>query len=130
MSFLPMYQRLSSWRICCSGSSIYWSHKLCNKIETNAQRWELSRCTNKRYEVWECSIRRGENIGSALNKLWAYSYRNLASKTKQPGKPNNPEKKCQCCEMKFTIGHMKQYKVINVKCSNCKKVGCFAKACQ
>lgn len=68
--------------------------------------------------------------GVHINKLWAYSYRNLASKTKQPGKPNNPEKKCQCCEMKFTIGHMKQYKVINVKCSNCKKVGCFAKACQ
>ena len=30
--------------------------------------------------------------GVHINKLWAYSYRNLASKTKQPGKPNNPEK--------------------------------------
>ena len=32
--------------------------------------------------------------------------------------------------MRFTVGHIKQYKAINTKCSSCKKIGHFAKVCQ
>ena len=32
--------------------------------------------------------------------------------------------------MKFTIGQIKQFNAINVKCSNCNKLGHFAKVCQ
>ena len=32
--------------------------------------------------------------------------------------------------MRFTVGHIKQCKAINTKCSNCKKIGHFAKVCQ
>ena len=32
--------------------------------------------------------------------------------------------------MRLTVEHMKQYKAINTKCSNCKKIGHFAKACR
>ena len=32
--------------------------------------------------------------------------------------------------LRFTVGHIKQCKAINTKCSNCKKIGHFAKVCQ
>ena len=74
----------------------------------------------------------GEKIsGVHINKLGAYSYRKLTNeKSNQHRKPSNPEKKCYRCGMRFTVGHIKQCKVINAKCSNCKKIGHFAEVCQ
>ena len=54
-----------------------------------------------------------------IYKLGAYSYRELTDNSSQPRKPSNPVKKFHPCGMRFAVGHVKQYKAIYAKCSNC-----------
>ena len=67
--------------------------------------------------------------GVHINKLGAYSYRKLTDKSSQPRKPISTGKTCYRFRMRFRVGHIKQCRVINAKCSNCKKIKHLAKAC-
>ena len=68
--------------------------------------------------------------GVHIVKLGAYPYQKRTDKSNQPRKPSNPEKKYYRCGVRFTVGHIKQCKVINAKCFKCKKIDRFAKVCQ
>ena len=43
---------------------------------------------------------------------------------------NHPTKKCYRCNSPFSTKHIKECKALKAKCSNCKKIGHFAKVCQ
>ena len=106
-----------NWRICYPRSNSYRDYKRYNKRGSNAQRLELSRFAEKRYEVWKCSADKEKISVGHKNQLGAYSYRKFPDKSCQPGKLSKPGKKMlPMWYMRFTAGHMKQCKAINAKC--------------
>ena len=57
-----------------------------------------------------------------VHKVGAYSYQRIRNK-----KTKLPAKKCYRCDSPFSTKHIKHCKVLRAKCSNCQKIGHFAK---
>ena len=63
--------------------------------------------------------------GCEVNKVGAYSYQRTKNK-----KAKLPTIKCYRCDLPFCTKHIKECKALKAKCSNCNKIGHFAKVCQ
>ena len=66
-----------------------------------------------------------EKISGEVNKTGAYSYQRIRNENTKPS-----TKKLYRCDWPFSTKHIKECKALKAKCSNCKKIGHFAKACQ
>ena len=88
--------------------------------------WSLTDLRSKGMKCESATAGEEKISGSAVNRVGKYSYGNLKKgKTK-----DQPDRRCYRCNLPFAPGHMKNCKALKAKCTNCKKIGHLATACQ
>ena len=92
--------------------------------------WNLDNLRKEGMKM-ESASRGEESISSgAVNKLGAYSFNNLRKRADGLQKPPGSKKVCFRCGDGFTKNHLQACKATSAKCSNCRKVGHFARVCK
>ena len=92
----------------------------CNRLETRTLRSFV-----RKGWIWERCCRRRKIFGYEVNKVGAYSYQRIRNE-----KTKLSTKKCYRSDPPFSTKHLKECKALKAKCSNCKKIGHFAKVCR
>ena len=87
--------------------------------------WKLAKLRQKGMKYESAAAGEEKISGYNVNKVGAYSYQGVKSK-----KTKLSTKKCYRCSSPFSTNHIKECKAFQAKCSNCNKIGHFAKVCQ
>ena len=79
----------------------------------------------KNWNLAELRQEKKKISGCEVNKVGVYSYQRIRNQ-----KTKLPTKKCYRCDSPFSTMHINESKALKANCSNCKKIGHFAKVCQ
>ena len=86
--------------------------------------WNLAELRQKRMKYESAAAGEEKISGCEVNKIGAYFDQRIRNE-----KTKLPTKNCYRCDSPFSNKHIKEYKALKAKCSNCYKIGHFTKVC-